>query len=253
MVDLLDIDIGFVDDGDALAGAVHAGLVERVQVILYGEVRRGHRKVSRVGIGPLRRCLMCLRLIACLSENANVTLDREVVERDKSADDRRQRRRNLRFAGVGVMRLAVDLVLVNLGVESLAQLGNVAGELDGLLAGVDFDDVEAMAAEPGLNGRDVLIGRAELLAELLGRQPFVVIGGAWSMQIADELSKGGFLAVAALEDEMHAFKRHAFGRGSAIIGWIRQRMHSAFEGDKPAFIDRIDDSRGGSQFLGHRC
>ena len=73
------------------------------------------------------------------------------------------------------------------------------------------------------------------------------------MHIGDKLVQCRFLAVVALENQMHAFERHAVGRDSAIVSDIRQRMHSATERYSLTLIDRIDDSRGGRQFLGHRC
>ena len=44
------------------------------------------------------------------------------------------------------------------------------------LAGIDLGDGEAVAGEPGFDGGDVLVGRAELRAELVGREPLVVAG-----------------------------------------------------------------------------
>ena len=178
-----------------------------------------------------------------------VVLQAEVVERDESSHHGRQRRRNLRIGGVGVMGLAVHLVLMDLCMEGIAQLGGVAGELDGLLAGIDLDDVESVAAEPGLNRRNVLVGGSELLAEIVRSQPFVVTGRTGGVHLADELAEGGFLAGAALEDQMHAFQRHVIGDGSAVVCRGRQRMHKASESYEPAF----DDSRGGRRLLGDRC
>ncbi len=102
----------------------------------------------------------------------------EVVERGEAADDGRERRGNLGIVGVGVMGFAVDGVPVNLGVEGVAQLGDAARELEGALAGIDAGDREAVTAEPGFDGGDVLVGGSELGAELIGSEPLVVVGRA---------------------------------------------------------------------------
>ena len=67
----------------------------------------------------------------------------------KSGDDGRERCGDLGIVGVGVMGFAVDFVVVNLRMEGVAQLGDVAGKLDGAFAGIDARDVEAVIAEPG--------------------------------------------------------------------------------------------------------
>jgi len=97
--------------------------------------------------------------------------------------------------------------------------------------------------QPGLNCRYVLIGGAELLAELIWCQPFVVACGTGRMQLANELPQGGFLVGAAGEHQMHAVKLQAFGSGSAVIPGIGQGMHGALERDKPTLVDRLDDAR----------
>ncbi len=92
-------------------------------------------------------------------------------------------------------------------------------------AGIDAGDAEAVIAEPGFDGGDVLVGGAELCAELGRREPLVVIGRAGRVQLRDELAERGFLAGAALENEMHAVELHAVRRGAAIVGGIGERMH----------------------------
>ena len=105
-----------------------------------------------------------------------MALEVEVIEGDESADDRGERRGNVRVVGCGVVDAAVDLVLVNLGVKGIAELRDAAGEFDDLFAGFDASDLKAVGGEPRFDGGNILIGGTELLAELIGGEP-LVIGG----------------------------------------------------------------------------
>lgn len=208
---------------------------------MYGEVGRGQRKVRRAAIGPDRRRLVRPLIIVHLSEIVNATLDREVVEGDESAYDRRERRWNIGIAGVTVMGLAADLITVDRGMESFAKLTGVAAELEGLLAGIDLFDGKAMRLEPGLDGGNVLVRRPELLAKLLRREPLVVTRTARSMQILDKLMQGLFLAVAAPQHQVDSLQRKALGRLPEIVGCVGQRMDCSVEDDAGAFVDRLRD------------
>ncbi len=106
-----------------------------------------------------------LGIVGGLAHNLRVVFETEIVEGSESADDGRQGGGDLRVGGVGVVGLAIDHVLVDLGVEGSAELGDIAREFEGLASGIDLGDAESMRGEPGLDGRDVLIGGAELLAE----------------------------------------------------------------------------------------
>ena len=107
------------------------------------------------------------------------------------------------------------------------------------MPGLTLVTLKPWECEPGLDGGDVLIGGAELLAKLLRREPLVIAGRAGRVQVADELLEGGLLRVAALEDQLKAVERHAVGRGSAVVGGAGQRMHGSLEGDAGILIDGL--------------
>ena len=104
------------------------GVVERIQVVDGLGVLRRHRvagtRFGRVGrsSGAAGKGVLRYRLVH------GVGL--EVVEGENPRDHGRQRRRNLRIAHVGDMRLAVDLKLPDLGVEGLADLARRTREVD---------------------------------------------------------------------------------------------------------------------------
>ena len=56
LIDEIDVDIGVVDDGDGLAGAVDVGVIERVEIVLDGKVSGRENVVfsAAVAPGPLR-------------------------------------------------------------------------------------------------------------------------------------------------------------------------------------------------------
>jgi len=139
---------------------------------------------------------------------------------------------------------------VNLGVEGVAQLADVARELERAFAGIDLGDAEAVIAEPGGDGGDVLIGGSELRAELIGREPLVVAGRAWRVHAGNELAERGFLIGAALQDELQAVKQHAVGRCTTVVGGVGQRVHGVRERNELIFIDGADDADGGCRELG---
>ena len=176
--------------------------------------------------------------------------DAEVVERGESADDGREGRRNLRIVGVGVVGFAVDDVLVNLGVEGVAHLGDGAGELERAFAGIDAFDAEAVIAEPGFDGGDVLIGGTELRSELSGREP-LVIAGRCRAYVCCVMSwwRRGFLSRAALQDDLHPVELHSVGRDPAVVGGVGEGMDRMRKRDELRFVDWVDDAGGGCDLL----
>ncbi len=186
---------------------------------------------------------------AGLAELLEIGLGTEVIEGGESADDGRESRGNLGIVGIGVVGLAVHDVLVNLGVEGIAHLSHAAGELESALAGIDLRDDEAVAAEPGFDGGDVLIGGSELRAELVRGEPLVVVGRAGRVDLRDELAECGLLVRAALEGELDAVKPHAVGRGAAVVGGVGEGMDGVGERDQPGFVDGVQDADGGCDVL----
>jgi len=101
-----------------------------------------------------------------------------------------------------------------------------------------------------LDGGDVLVGGAKLLAELLGSEPFVIAGRTGRVHVADELPQSGLLRWAAPQHQVQALKRHAVGRGSAIIGGIGQRMNGSLQGHASALVDGSGDAVARERRLG---
>src|SRR6185312_6862219 len=108
----IDVDVGFVDDGDGLAIAPEGG----GQVVLDGEI--GGRE-DEVGAGVI-----------------------------KAAADGGQRGGNLRRVGVGVVHLPIHHVAVNLSVEGGTQQADGSGDIERLPARFDAVHGEALAGEP---------------------------------------------------------------------------------------------------------
>jgi hypothetical protein len=69
------------------------------------------------------------------------------------------------------------------------------------------------------------------------------------VHLRDELAECGLLVRAALEDELHAVKLHAVGRGATVVRSVGQRTHSVGKRDPLAFIDWVDDANGGRNML----
>ena len=107
------------DDGDRLPCAGDAGLVDRIDVILRGKIARRHHEddPAALRIGPLGRGLVSFGVELGLSQHLQLGLRMEVVHRRKAGDDRCERGRNRGIGCVGQVRLAVDLIAVNLRSE----------------------------------------------------------------------------------------------------------------------------------------
>ena len=147
------------------------------------------------------------------------------------------------------MGFAVDDVLVDLSVECVAHLCDGAGELERAFTGIDAFDAEAVIAEPGLDGGDVLIGGTELRSKLSGREPLVIAGCAGRMQLRDELVESGFLSRAALQDDLHPVELHSVGRDPAVVGGVGEGMDRMRKRDELRFVDWVDDAGGGCDLL----
>jgi hypothetical protein len=141
----------------------------------------------------------------------------EVVQRGKSSNHGSKRRRNLRIICIREVALSVHLVLVDLRMESAAKLAHVAGELDDLSARKRSGYAEPLSGQPCFDRSDVLVRRAELLAELLRRKPLVVVRMAWRVQLAHQLIERRLLAPAPLQHQVNPLQRCAIRCGSAIV------------------------------------
>jgi hypothetical protein len=101
---------------------------------------------------------------------------------------------------------------------------------------------EPLSGQPCFDRSDVLVRRAELLAELLRRKPLVVVRMAWRVQLAHQLIERRLLAPAPLQHQVNPLQRCAIRCGSAIVLRVCQRMHRASERYHLLLVNRVDDS-----------
>ena len=104
----------------------------------------------------------------------------EIVERRDADDYRRQRRGNLRVHRIRPVifthsRGVRDRVFMYRGMEGLLHLARRAGKFDRVAPVRHMIDLKALRLQPRSNGLNILLGRSELLPELRGGQPLVII------------------------------------------------------------------------------
>src|SRR6266705_5040448 len=120
--------------------------------------------------------------------NANHWLLQEIVQRIYSRHHRRQRRRNLRIAGICPVLFSVHHIFVNRGMQRFLYLGCGARKLDYGSPFGHLADLKAVHLQPRCDGLKVLIRRTELPPELLRRKPFVVVGRSFLLLVIQQLS-----------------------------------------------------------------
>jgi len=139
------------------------------------------------------------------------------------------------------MRFAVDVVLVDFCAEGIADRACRAGKLDELPALRSRCDAKSVRGEPGGGGFEVGIGGAELLAELLRREPLVVAGRAACVGGLQELLQRGLAVRRTVQQKKHSSRGKGIGNRPAVIGGSRQRMHAALQRDQAGLVDRLSD------------
>ncbi len=223
-----DIDVRVLDNRDALAGSVNAHIpewryiVDRREIVGTDDVAVRVLCVTRVLSGD-RKSELGLRngdfprrfLSGDDPEEPAHRLSAKVVQRIDAADCRRQRRRNLRIAGIGPVLLAVDHVLVNCGMQRLLHLAGGAGELHHSAA-LGRAHLKSMRLQPRSDGLNVSVAGAELLAEVPGCQPFVIVGRTPVLLVVEKLFQRRFLLRTTLQYQKHALHGQR-GRGAAQI------------------------------------
>src|SRR6202042_129385 len=113
---------------------------------------------------------------------------------------------------IRVVRLGFHAVLVNLSMESLANLAGGAGKLDVAFALGDFRNAESVGAEPGCGYLNVRIGWSKLLAKLFGREPLVITRRPFGMRAGQELLQGGLAFRWPVQNQEHSLGRQGIGR-----------------------------------------
>ena len=229
------------------ASTVDSGSIRGIHVVDRGEV--SWRKSMRPGRCRKFRRKAMTRL-KTFSGEENLRGFVEIVERLYPSNYRRERGGNLRVRGVGPVALAIHDVRVNFRVEGGLELDGGAGEFDGAAAVGDFVDLETLRLEPGDDGLNVGVGGAELLSELLRREPLVVIGGGFVLLLIEQGFESRFLSGAALQDEQHAVEREAGWGGAAVEFGARERTDVALQDDEILCVDRLRDARGNGSLLG---
>ena len=96
---------------------------------------------------------------------------------------------------------------------------------------------------------NVGIGGAELLAELIGRKPLVIVGRGFVLLLIEELVESGFLFVAALEDDGDVRGELRTGNSAAIELGAREAMDVAAESDAIGIVDGLRDAGGDARSL----
>jgi len=167
----------------------------------------------------------------------------KIVQRDDACDDGRQGRGDLRVGGVGHMGFVVYKEVMNLGVESAAHLGDVAGEFDDRTAGTNFNVRETLRGEPLGHGLDVGVGGPKLSAELLRGEPCVVVRGGLALLIVEQLAEGGLLIRAALQEQQYTVQRLSIRDSTLIKFRAGEWMDVARQDEESLFIDGLRDAR----------
>src|SRR5215467_10975642 len=130
---------------------------------------------------------------------------------------------------------------MNLRMESLLDLRLEAGELDYGAAVGNAIDLETVVLEPSGDELKVLVRRAELQAELVGCEPFVVVGRGFVLLIVEKLVQGELLLRIALEDQQHALHWQIRRCRANIELWLSQRMRVASQRDNLSFVNWLGD------------
>jgi len=216
------------DDGHVLSGV--AAAEDRVDVVDGRQILR-HDGVldlpAATGVGEVGAA-------------DDVAVRHEVVELDHADHRRRERGGHLRNAHIGVVAVREH---VDFGVEGFTHLAGGAGEVDGAPAFGHRVHAEAVAGEPCADRVDVAARQAESLAELLGGQPFVIVGRAAVLLLLHEPVQRLLLRICAVEQQHHVVETQVVGGAAAVVLGRRVGMHIGREGREDVLIDRREDLR----------
>ena len=114
-----------------------------------------------------------------------------------------QCRRNLGIASVCHVLFAVDRIAMDLRVKRIAHVRDLARKFDYRAARSHFDIREALRGQPLPHGLNDSVRRAELFAELIRRQPSVIVRGGFVLLFFEKLLKSSFLLWAALQEHQN--------------------------------------------------
>ena len=145
-----DRDIGFAHHGNALSGAVEAGLVERRDVV-------DSRPVLR------RKIVVGARIIVG-GDLPDEWLQVEIAEPEEAPDDAGEGLRYRWLDGVGVMRFAIDLESMDRGAQGSRYLAGGTAKRDPVAAARALVHGEALGREPGYYFRVVGGAQSETIS-----------------------------------------------------------------------------------------
>ncbi len=145
----------------------------------------------------------------------------EVVERNNADDRRRERSRNLRIAHVRDVACAVHVQAMNFDVKGVAYLARGAREVN--RSWIECVDDKALGSEPSGDDNHILGRKAELLLELFGREPVMIVGRFRVLLVANKLVEFLLVFRRKAELKLHVLQRKIVGYGTAIISGISFR------------------------------
>src|ERR1700678_4708159 len=127
----------------------------------------------------------------------------EVVQAEEAAGDIGQGFGYGGFGGVGEVRLAVNYVLMDAGVESAFSLLGRAAEGDPVAAARLMADGEPCRLEPRGDFGQIAITESEAISEGFRCEPLMEGGRGWVLLIAEELVQAGLLGGGRFNQEHH--------------------------------------------------
>ncbi len=132
---------------------------------------------------------------------------------------------------------------MDLGVKCGLQLIDRAGELDGHTAAGDLVHRKSLAAQPGGNLCDVLLGRTVLLSKLLWSQKTMEIRGVLVFERRQVLLEQPLLLWRALQHQELSLRAERHRRRTAVELSPGERMHIAAQRDQRGIIHRSRNQR----------
>jgi hypothetical protein len=100
-----------------------------------------------------------------------------------------------------------------------------------------------MRVEPVGHNLYVRVRATKLLAELLRREPFVIVRRSGALLLVQQSAERGLLVRAAPQQQQHPPDWLAVGRGALIVFRPRQRMRIVSQRGKRGFIHRPGNPR----------
>jgi hypothetical protein len=168
----------------------------------------------------------------------------EIMQRYDADDGWRQRRRNLWVAHVGDVSDAVDLEVMNFGVEGRADLACGAGIVDHHPVGIDRIDSKPALRKPAGDGLDIRCRRAELGPNFGRTQPVMEIGRFRIVQPINQRPERLLLGCRPSQLQQHVRQRQAIGDNAAVVRRIFcLRTRVARQRHQVVLVDRLGDQR----------